>query len=61
MNYPIKVTKENIEKYENFLEISINVYELIERRLKIDLRYRSKKYKKFSKHIDILYCIKNIL
>jgi hypothetical protein len=54
VSYPIEITKENIEKYENFSlsTYSINIYECVDGM--IVQRYLSKKYKKVEGHVNIL-------
>ena len=56
MTYPVAITKENIEKYEEFLKISINVYNIIEDESKIyiELHYKSYNFGLKKKHVNLL-------
>lgn len=53
MNYPIDINNiENIEKYENFLNISINIYSYDDN--VINLIHRSNYFKVYEKKVNLL-------
>lgn len=53
MNYPIDINNiENIEKYENFLNISINIYSYDDN--EINLIHRSNYFKVYEKNVNLL-------
>lgn len=54
-NYPVAITRENIEKYENLLNVSINVYTVVEEeKIYFDLAYKSYNLDQKEKHVNLL-------
>ncbi|KAI4465843.1 hypothetical protein MML48_3g00018154 [Holotrichia oblita] len=51
MKYPLEVTSENISKYEEFLNTSINIYKVLDDR--VDLFILSENIGKTKKHVNI--------